>query len=256
MIDIIINNRIYHCPQSDSELTTGQFAKIASIFGENDKNLENKLLLEYLCGVEREIVDNTDPQDIDDLVNDLLADIIIGALSNNTKSELKSGEICFHNGMELKMPENEPDLAGENMPLRNISALQFCEASDLFILDRNFYAATIVAILTVPQKQIYSDQRVKFVAEKIADIPLDTTKYILNELRKTHKYFKKICPYCYRNESVGTKKNYATEGVNLTWNDLLLFTANYIPSEIKHIEKMNCYEFMRIANSKLKIIKS
>lgn len=167
-------------------------------------------------------------------------------------------------GERWRFPEAGCDTEGERMPLCEISAIEFCEATDLYNVDARRYARLIAAILCRPENEVYNEARAKTRAARTEGFPEHMIDAVLDELELAHEYFASVYPYCYapkKGEEIQESANGNVSGTEFgvpsgpapaAWNDLLLVTANYLPNEIKTLERMNCYEFMRIANSKLK----
>lgn len=152
------------------------------------------------------------------------------------------------------------------IPLHNLSATGFCEASDLYNTDRERYKNRIAAILNRPNSGGKPEK-----AAPNKHFSGSFTYKALRELGRAHQYFQLRYPHCYgcsngkekagsgerdegtvRNEN---PRNSLHREPSTTWNDLLLFTACYLPSEIRILEHIDCHRFMRIANSKLQRLK-
>lgn len=152
------------------------------------------------------------------------------------------------------------------IPLNNLSAAGFCEATDLYNTDRERYKGRITAILNRPNS---GGKLGKAAPNKHSSGSF--THKALRELERAHRYFQLRYPHCYgcsngkeKAESgerdggtVRSKnpRNSSHREPSTTWNDLLLFTACYLPSEIRILEHIDCHRFMRIANSKLQRLK-
>lgn len=135
---------------------------------------------------------------------------------------------------------------GENIYLPEITAGDFCDATDLVALNPVKYSPVIISILCGNGRQ-----NVKTHLERAISIkskPFSLAISVINMLNAAHRYMKVTYPHCY-----GTDKTPGRESpVNTTWNDTLILAARAVPSEIEVLRQMTAYEFMNILNCKNK----
>ncbi len=234
MINIKINNIYYRLPTLESELSTQQkkiIKKYSSIKYQPTSKTLHKLLT-LLTGVEQKTVQNIDSESLNIFWNEY-----IHPLSKQIDPQ-KTIKTFIWNGIQINFPSWGIDLNGNNIPLTNISAKQFCEASDLLILNENRYKYLICAILCFPQNDTFDEQRIIKIADEFKDMPKHIISRIIAELKLALRYMKTFYINAYPQ--------------SMSWSDLLFISANYLPSEIDTIGRMNCYEFIKLAECRTK----
>lgn len=249
---------------------------------------ECRKILTGICGVPRCVVRRTGAGYMTRFVTSFTGqcfDEMTKATGNNNL-EAKP----FTLGTEILFPPHTPlDFDGDRMPLGNACAEEFCEAADLYAADAIKYAPLITALLCRPQGERYDQNKAMQRAALIKDLGMETALGIFSLIRNTHRTLKGRFPHCYSNGPAVSGMNggeykrsgtcgemntngakaiesandggssgtggETTPGETISWYDMLLFTADYVPDRIKAISEMNLYDFMSLTSSRNKLIK-
>lgn len=257
MINIIINNKSYNIPQSCETISIKQFQIVAK-WNEYLKNIdsipqkqiqkESLIFIKEICRVECSVARKTKVTQRVEFIKNYTAYInsIIALYSQNIKPQ----KYITWRGEKLRFPKNEISFEGQKMPMAKLSAIEFCEASDLYMCDNVKYATLIMAILCRQKKQKYDEIDIIKRAKKMYGIPLSALLYLYAQINETHAYLKEIYPLCYQ-KPIDNNKISKTK---FTWSDIIMAVAEYRPLEIKKIEQIHAYELLRVFNGKLKSI--
>lgn len=242
MINIKINNTPYSLPTLQADLNAEQTRLIhnkagkirrASVSGSAIalESIAREILIS-LTGAPQVEVESVDQESIQILLSEYIMPLAEQVRpQRDKKNEFEAGWIKF------RFPLWGKDINNHNIPLYNISAGEFCEASDLLYNDTQKYTPVIVAILCKDKNTLFDELRINSRADITKRFPQSIRNRVIAELKLTHRYMREAFPYCYSRK--------------ITWCDLLYYTASHLPSEIEVLKNNNCYDFMKIANSRL-----
>jgi len=236
MIDIKINSRIYNLSTLAAELSKNQILSLEeNIFAVRNKEAGTAAaMLGLLAGVPERKAVNIDPESLHTLLVEYLIPLAEQAVPRK--------EAGFEWGCEkFLFPAWGKDMTGQRIPLYETPAGELCEVSNLQDTNKNLYAPLITAILcrSAGEKK-YDRQTIWGRTEMFGELPQDISDRVVSELKLAHRYMKQAFPYAWQY----TRNN--------SWNDLLFFIARYIPSETTVTKEMNCYDFIKLADSRLR----
>jgi len=139
------------------------------------------------------------------------------------------------------LPVSDTDITGAVVPCAEITALEFCEASDLHQAGYR-YAGNIVSILCHKTGEKYDEKICKERGKW--DIKMPIVFEVLQKLTSVHEYAKKLYPNIYK-----AGKGKASAINNFGWMGKILWLGGVENKE--KIEQMNVYEFIRLLSFKL-----
>lgn len=149
-------------------------------------------------------------------------------------------------GELLWIPESGTDVMGDQIPFAEITAKEFCDASDISSTGDLRLASTLLAVLCHPKGQTYNIDTAKNRATHLNNLPMSIYLEVYTRLLAMHDYLRNEHPKLY-----GSSGEQNTDEID-SWADKILYVANDRPSELPCVENMNAYEFVRILNAKLK----
>lgn len=232
--------------------------------GTDEDGAKEIKLLTLFCGVDPETAFHVDPVDRKQFVRCLIRrfiDPVHSPASHQTiETEGKDTHLFdpltadvyeFRCGDEsLCLPVSGRTFEGASIPLCDVSAVQWCEAADLYLTDKWEYAPVIAAVLCKGEEPGYIERIVKRRAESLRDLSMGTILILFNALNEAHRKMMDLYPECY------TKKSSIPCSFENTlpysWNDLLLWTGHFRADEIEHVRSMNCYDFMALVSGRIK----
>ncbi|WP_297451194.1 hypothetical protein [uncultured Alistipes sp.] len=136
--------------------------------------------------------------------------------------------------------------------MANLSAEEFCEATDLYLEDKWSYAPLIAAVLCRPEEERYDERKTLGRAERLRRMPMRIVLRLYATLEKTHRRMKEKYPLCYASPlSDGRNGNGGREATR--WNDLMMWAGHHLPGETQRVKRMNAYDFMALAHSRIKM---
>ena len=170
-------------------------------------------------------------------------------------TESKALEYCYNrgfdwNGLRMLFPAPAVDPDGSVVPLAHTTAVELCEATDLYLCDKWRYAPLVVAILCRPEGEPYREQTCRHRAWSMKKLPMDIVLRLYDMLRQAHRYLKRNYPLCYETPRTNGEKT-GREGP--TWNELLLWAGHFRIDEIEPVRRMNCHDFMDLVQSRIKM---
>lgn len=152
----------------------------------------------------------------------------------------------------LSFPEEIRGFEGETIPMANLSAEEFCEATDLYLEDKWSYAPLIAAVLCRPEEERYDERKTLERAERLRRMPMGIVLRLYATLEKTHRRMKEKYPLCYASPlSDGRNGNGGREATR--WNDLMMWAGHHLPGETQRVKRMNAYDFMALVHSRIKM---
>ncbi|MDR1348900.1 MAG: hypothetical protein LBJ63_10855 [Prevotellaceae bacterium] len=268
MLKISVANKEYSIPTSWNDITIVQAGYLQSKVNELPETVrefytpnieEQKTLTDddipvqcefernvaaYLCGF-GDIIDSITNEDVKYLFANILIRFVVGTMGYVDYEQKKITKFK-HKGKVFRFPKSGKDITGDDAPLSEMPAQQFCDASDLASANNLSVAPLLVATLCTKK---YSETEVAKLSNTFNDLTMDIYFEILFLLRSAHDYLSNECPECYGKgkSKSGTK--------SITWNEVLLQVTDEKPSEIPFIQQMKCYDFMRFLNVKYKLQK-
>ena len=280
MTTLQINELEYDCPSDWSELKWSQFFELKNYaeLVENkpvsaDTQIENNSnrhapnendLLNIFCKIDPDTSVLIDPLDRKRFVSCLIQRFIdplffrtatvdherdtgIKAIENVSKwAEHK----FLANDERLCFPEYEVDYDENIVPLCNLSAVQWCEATDLYLADKWKFAPVIAALLCSGDEKVYDEDRVKRRVEPLKQLDMECVLALLGALNDAHRKMKELYPACYVGKSGLSAASKNTE--KSSWNELLLWTGHFRADEIERLRLLNCYDFMALVNARIR----
>lgn len=263
MIEISIGGKSYTVPTLWEEITLQKAWEVEQIVRkESEERVESLLdptnesmavgvelfreLFVLLTGVPKEAIERVADEEVVEAGRLCFVEYIAFAVGRT--SYTPSGMSSFRlDESRYHLPECGMDVVGEPMPFHQVTAREFCQATDLVAIDNLQLAPLVVAVLCRPKREKYSSERVKKRAESFGELPANIYMELRSMLSQTHSYMREEYPECY---AKGGSKKGKTEPS--TWNDRLLYVADDKPSELPYVEEANAYEFMRLLNGKIK----
>lgn len=262
-MNIVINKKEYTIGDSYRTLSIRQVEALfyfehKSHTSNGAKNATSKEaaseLLSTLSSMEAKIAQKVAPEEIEVLAIGLIDRINSEKCPDSTTSP----ESFRCDTEELFFPVAETSFDHERMSLHGITALQFCDASDLLQQNPMKYASLILAILCLAKNEHYEEAPIRERGKRFKQLPCSLAIAIINEIREAHRFFKTTFPHCYpvvlsEHNTINTQKLSHIEAISTpSWYELMLWCADYRPSEIQILEKMSLYTFMRILDCKIK----
>lgn len=283
MTTLQINDRSFACPSNWAELKWSQFITLKN-FAERCENrsilpnqpkeslqddidseqMENEILYLF-CGVDRKTILRVEPDDrkrfvaclIQRFIDPLTHTSAVADEKRNLAEEKKwMGKsrwdgYKFLSGDEwLHFPRYGRDYENEIVPLDNVSAAQWCEATDLYLEDKWKYAPVIAAVLCKGEENDYAEKLVRNRAEGMKSLDMEKIFSLFVALNDAHKRMMELCPDCYAPKNVSNE--IARNTTFFSWNELLLWTGHFRADEIDRVRLMNCYDFMALVNGRIK----
>ncbi len=259
MRSILINNQPYYYANQLEELSLQEWQTLMTLPCETKPSADHPLLsakplrLKNKTGIKTPILQKTNPNDCQQFLQHWKEQIVHQTLLREQKRNALKPTPTFP-------PQNFKRCkwlrflfpARPLRPLEHLSAQAFCDASDLYLDNYVEHAHLIVAILSLKNTSNYNDPFLLHRAECMKRKSMKIVFKLFDELILAHQLLKHYFPACYQNRlhrhiTAASKTQSPPQ-----WNDLLLWLANYRPSEIKLLEQLPCYEFMRIVNAKIK----
>ena len=155
-------------------------------------------------------------------------------------------------GERLSFPEEIRGFEGETIPMADLSAEEFCEATDLYLDDKWSYAPLIAAVLCRPEGERYEEKKALGRAERLRRMPMGIVLRLYATLEKTHRRMKEKYPLCYASPlSDGRHGDTGREATR--WSDLMMWAGHHIPGETQRVKRMNAYDFMALVHSRIKM---
>lgn len=234
----------YHKAAADNRTDSADSAAVEEKKEEQKREQEaeqaeqsrNRKIAAALLGCSVERLDGTDPAEVKLLVEQYALPLLQSALCFDQRyRSVDRFEAC---GVEWLLPDEGSDVSGGAVPLCNIDAITFCEASDLATYDPLGCGGLIAAKLC----------RSAGATDAVLDpmqVPVSAVQAVVARLRGAHSYMATEFAHCYADRSEGD-----SGGGETKWCDFLRLCSDLRPSEVVVAEKMNCYDFMALANVK------
>ena len=204
MVKLVIANKRCRFPDSWSEISLKQASEINIIIQEADDEIKNYLLnpiaencsqnvekyvdkvakkaINIFCNIDQNIVNKINNSDVSKLFNTLLIGFVRDLVFSPAKPNQKIDSFRWK-GEKLFIPKSAEDINGVEIALANVSAKEFCEASDIKIASQNSknpikYGALITAILCRPKNEKYSEQKIIQRDKTMTDIPMSVVMQV------------------------------------------------------------------------------
>ena len=255
MTTVTIDNRSYPCPSAWNEIGWEQFFTLAEYAGQTvgTSATERKAerVLERICGVDPGTVRKIDGRQRKQFA-DCLGERFFGFPPPFPENPDGNGSTDGFdwNGIRMLFPAPAVDPDGSVVPLAHTTAVELCEATDLYLCDKWRYAPLVVAILCRPEGEPYREQTCRHRAWSMKKLPMDIVLRLYDMLRQAHRYLKRNYPLCYETPRTNGEKP-GREGP--TWNELLLWAGHFRIDEIEPVRRMNCHDFMDLVQSRIKM---
>lgn len=132
-----------------------------------------------------------------------------------------------------------------------ISADKFCVLNDLYSCDALENSSLILAILVSENGTEFSNERLYQKSLLFEQLPVSLAFEAFAMICNLHTLLKEAFVSCYKIEqNNGAETNLSADTQN-SWQDLLIYVAGGIPSEIAFLKKQNCVDFMHLFNYKI-----
>ena len=252
MTTITINNRNYPCPSAWNEIHWEQFFTLAEYAGQTAGTPGTERVLNRICGVDPETVRKIDGRQRK-LFADCLTEHFFGHLPPFPENPDGNGygpDGFEWDGTRMLFPASATAPDGQVVPLAHTTAVELCEATDLYLCDKWRYAPLVAAILCRPEGETYREQTCRSRARSMKKLPMDIVLHLYEILRQAHRYLKRNYPLCYDTPRTNGKK---AGGEGPAWNELLLWAGHFRIDEIELIRKTNCHDFMDLVQSRIKM---
>lgn len=275
MINIVINNREVRIPSRWSEISICQAIELQDYIrdvinvekytakedAEAPKWLTNDVVGKILgilsCPEEHESkaddIERIDPCNNENVCNLLWQRCLrrfINGLILETDYELKNIRTFNLDGLQLSLPEI--DSLKQLSVCQSFNVEQFCMVNDLYAQNPLKNSPLIIAILAkeegsrIDLSTIY--QRAVLMQKLPMSIAFETFALIAN----IHILLKKLFPSFYKIKHQSNDNAQMIENQDNTWEDLLIYGANEVPSEIALLRKQKIIDFMQLIDFKLK----
>lgn len=247
MNNIIINSNSYKIPDI-SDLPIKLVIKLYEIYkapGDRDKEQSEPDYQQLFKNIFPEVCGET--ANAEDFIISYSA-YIAGEISCALNTQLFT-ENCNLKAEGLELIPVKYGYDGNEVYLADVSAENFCDATDLFISNKLKYAPVIVALLS-SNERITGRELLSKISEA-GEKPFSVALSVFALLQAAHKQMREAYPYCYKSER---QDHIASPAGTATWNDILIMTAGGVSSEIEALRKMKIYDFMDILNCKTKYL--
>lgn len=264
MKSLVINNRTYRYADRLEELTLAQWQalmrfhnKKANATGDpqREKLLTANRILTDIVGIDEKTVLNTLPEERTcflDAWSETIARQNAGIEDPPNPEAARTTARAACKKARVPWPNDSYTLGHVRQPLSGIFAQAFCDATDLYLENPVEHAHIILTILCRPVRKAYDETQILREAEKMKRHSMTIVLGLFGELVHAHRLCRSWFPACYRNRLQESKEPGSRSQNPPRWNDILLWLADYRPSEIKLAEQLPCYEFMRMADGKLR----
>ena len=264
MKSLVINNRTYRYADRLEELTLEQWQALMRFHFQKNTHPEGQRpeqtqaatrILTDFAGIDEKIVLKTAPDERTRFLNDwseTIARQYAGTGGKPDPEALRATARAACKKARLFWPRDAYTLDHTRQPLSGIRAQAFCDATDLYLENPIEQAHIVMAILCRPPRKAYDEMQILRDAAKMKRHSMKVVLGLFGELTQAHRLFRNWFPACYRNRLQESKEPGNRSQNPPRWNDILLWLAEYRPSEIKLAEQLPCYEFMRMADGKLR----
>ncbi|MFI3331300.1 MAG: hypothetical protein R3Y38_05800 [Rikenellaceae bacterium] len=261
MINIFINNRVLQIPCCWEELELDKalalrsylscvdgFAQVAHCEANaNEFFVEAMARGELKCEDLVEIIAGLGQGDCEDfdakwLWDNVLKVFVWGLLfeSDYSLKYLKNFEF---KGLDYYLPK--VGCLRQFIENKHISAEKFCALNNLYAENALENAALMCAFLVSEDDDLYE------LAQEFGALSMDVVFEIFYIISCFNIYLNDLYPECYKALGVGRAKMSSFRG----WHELIYFVAGDVPSEIECAKRMDCLDFMRLLDYKLKKIR-
>jgi hypothetical protein len=265
MIDIVINNEGYLCPENWSEISMSQASKlleaVESVASEKIRqNTVNQVdddtlrvavyerVLSLVVGVSEGVAKVINKDELLDFGERYL-DIFIESVTMEPLYEPCGAREFELNGSLHAIPD-----------ARSIAAYsgiyQFLYATDLHAADPIRNAPLVMATLCDLQKDWRAGKttgataiRTEISADEFARLPMSVAFELYAELMKLHGELQADYPYCYAETIAPIPMVGDSGGERYLWRELLYLVSGFRPSEIAAAREMSIREFFETINA-------
>ena len=255
---VVINNRTYRYPDQLEELSLQAWQTLLSLHS-NPPNpdippaLLRSLPLKNRLGCKTSPLQKMDPPDRQAFLSHWSLDIAQQSSTLLTyppsSKQPPATEPAKHSRWRCLWPRKKQP--SPRYPLKRLSAQALCDATDLYLENFVEHAPLIAAILSHHSLR-YDEDKILKQAEKMKTQPMRRLIPLFHELLQAHQLWKYAFPACYHHRPLSAQTSTSSSQTPPTWNDLILWLANYLPSAIQQTEHLPCYEFMRIVDAKIR----
>lgn len=153
-----------------------------------------------------------------------------------------------HKGRRYYLPKSGADISGELTPLSGLSAIEFCQLSDIVCAENIALAPLAVAIVCRRKRERYDEDQAQKRAALFGCLPASVYWELWALASGAHQYLKAAFPNCY-----GTGGGEAAEKAEpAVWSDTLVSMSIDKPSELMHLQRMNAYDFVHLLSENIK----
>lgn len=201
----------------------------------------------YLTGMPRELMLQTHRSDVMGLALSVLPRFVLGMLG--AVDYPVQGIASFrHGSSRYHLPKSGMDISGEPTPLSTLTAIEFCQLSDLAAGGNLSMAPLAVAIACRRKGEPYDEAAAQARAARFGDLPASLYWELWSLVSAAHQYLKTAFPACYGKGGDGNEA-VAESGA---WCNTLVSMAADRPSELAQLQRMNAYDFMHLLSENIK----
>lgn len=201
----------------------------------------------YLADVPEGLMLQTRREDIMTLAMAVLPRFIIGVLGI-VDYPVRGITSFRYKGRRYYLPKSGTDISGELTPLSGVTAIEFCQLSDIVCAENIALAPLAVAIVCRRKGERYNEELAQKRAALFASLPASVYWELWAQTSGAHQYLKAAFPNCYGTGG-GDSSGKAEPAV---WCDTLVAMSTDKPSELDHLQRMNAYDFVHLLSENIK----
>lgn len=153
-----------------------------------------------------------------------------------------------YKGRRYYLPKSGTDISGELTPLSGVTAIEFCQLSDIVCAENIALAPLAVAIVCRRKSERYDEELAQNRAALFGSLPASVYWELWAQTSGAHQYLKAAFPNCYGTGG-GDSSGKAEPAV---WCDTLVAMSTDKPSELEHLQRMNAYDFVHLLSENIK----
>ena len=136
----------------------------------------------------------------------------------------------------------------KRQPLSGVTAIEFCQLSDIICAENIALAPLAVAIVCRRKSERYDEELAQNRAALFGSLPASVYWELWAQTSGAHQYLKAAFPNCYGTGG-GDSSGKAEPAV---WCDTLVAMSTDKPSELEHLQRMNAYDFVHLLSENIK----
>lgn len=201
----------------------------------------------YLAGVPQELMLQIRREEIMTLALAVLPRFVTGVLGN-VDYPVRGMASFRYKGRRYHLPRSGADISGELTPLSGVTAIEFCQLSDIVCAANITLAPLAVAVVCRRKGDRYDEELAQKWAAAFGSLPASIYWELWALASGAHQYLKTAFPNCY-----GTGSGDSVEKAEpAVWCDTLVAMSADKPSELKHLQQMNAYDFVHLLSEHIK----